>query len=190
MAQNEEDLDLDVEPPKASGAGGMKKILLFSGIGVLLVALSVTTTLLLIGNKGTGPVADSVEKADDHGAQAVDKEKAADKTGHIGKSPVYLNLDPPFVVNLNDDSGVRFLQVAVSAMAYDPTALEKVEHNMPLVRHHLVLLFSSQKFADIKTPEGKEKLQAEALEVTRRALKDAIGQPLVEAIYLTSIVGQ
>lgn len=179
MVQNEQDLDLDIDNA-AKGGGGWKKLVLFGLIGTLLIAVSVTTTLLLL--KDDGDTAGASEAATNTGGEQA---KPAEK-----KTPVYLSLDPPFVVNLNDDSGVRFLQVQVSVMTYSQEALDKVELHMPMVRHYLVLLFSSQSFSELKTREGKEKLQKAALETVRQALTEATGQPLVEQVFLPSIVGQ
>jgi flagellar basal body-associated protein FliL len=53
-----------------------------------------------------------------------------------------------------------------------------------------MLLFSSQKFADIKTREGKLKLQHEALQVVQKALGNITGGPVIDALYLSSLVGQ
>lgn len=185
MAQKDEDLDLDVEAEKPKKGGKLGKILLFGGVGVLVVAMAVTITVLLMrGGPQEGTAAEpAAEKASPEATPAKSKK-------NVGKTPLYLDLDPAFVVNLDDDSGVRFLQVAVSVMAYSQEALDKVQANMPLIRHHLVLLFSSQKFADIKTRDGKVALQEKALATVRNALKEVTGEALVEGLYLPSIVGQ
>lgn len=184
MAQKDEDLDLDVESEKPAKSGKLGKILLFSGVGVLIVAMAVTITILLMRGPAQEPAAAEAV------AEKAAPEPAAKTKKNVGKTPLYLDLDPAFVVNLNDDSGVRFLQVAVSVMAYSQEALDKVQANMPLVRHNLVLLFSSQKFEDIKTRDGKVALQEKALSTVRNALKEVTGEPLVEGLYLPSIVGQ
>lgn len=181
MAQKDDDLDLDVTAEKPAKGGKLGKILLFVAMGMLLVGLSVTTTLLLIDDGA--PQSAATDETEEAAPQ-----KAAAK-GASAK-PLYLTLDPAFVVNLNDDSGVRFLQVSVSLMTYSQEALDKIEAHMPLLRHHLVLLFSDQKFADLKTREGKTKLQEQALATVREALVEVTGEPLVEAVYLPSIVGQ
>ncbi len=187
MAQRDEDLDLDVEAAPAKKRRPWGKIALFASIGVLVVALSVTVTLLLLRS---GPSADAQAAAPAAENAKPKKAEHDTKTAQGHKTPHYLNLDPPFVVNLDDNSGVRFLQVAVSVMSYKAENLDEVKENMPVVRHYLMLLFSSQKFADIKTREGKVKLQSEALATVRKALKQATGEPLVDAVYLPSIVGQ
>lgn len=182
MAQNEQDLDLDIDSSAGSGGGAWKKIALGALIVILLVAVSITTTLLLLG--GSNGDSNTPDQAGEEEAAAAAEDSGTHKTPH------YLSLDPPFVVNLNDDSAVRFLQVKVSVMAYSPESLEQVKAHMPMLRHHLVLLFSSQKFAEIRTREGKQRLQKEAREVVRQALSEATGKPLVEQVFLPSIVGQ
>jgi flagellar FliL protein len=189
MAQNDEDLDLDVAGNAKPKGGAWKKIVLFSVIGVLLIGLSVTTTMLFLGTNKAAP--EAVAEQDNGGTKSAEKAKEVKKPAeHKTGTRHYLNLDPPFVVNLNDDSNVRFLQVQVSVMAYSEEALETVKLHMPVIRNDLVLLFSSQKFSDIRTPEGKKKLQKEALDTVRSSLEKAAGKPLVEALYLPSIVGQ
>lgn len=177
------DLDDDQPaPPPAKGAG--KPWLLIGVVVALAVALAVTATLLLVGG-GREETA------------AVDPAKAAAKGGDhkegkeaLVKTPLYLEVAPPFVVNLNEADTIHFLQVEVSLMAYDQPSLDKVKEQLPVVRHHLVVLFGKQTFADILSEEGKRRLQADARTIVQEALTKATGKPLVEDVYLTSIVGQ
>ena len=189
MAKVDEDLDLDVESKKKSGGGNMKNIIIFSLLGLLLVGLSITTTLLILGgNKGSAPAATDEPVAEQHA-----EEKAADHGSEKGDAThaAYLNLDPAFVVNLDTkDSDIRYLQVSVSVQVNNESDLEIVKKHMPVIRHHLVLLFSSLDFNDIRSAEGKNKLTDEALKVIRAALTKAAGKPVVEAVYFPSIVGQ
>lgn len=166
-------------PPPAANAGGRPWLLI--GVVVLLsVALAVTGTLLFVGGK-----ADAKHPADVAGDDSQPK-PGADAI----KTPLYLEVAPPFVVNLNETGAVHFLQVEVSLMAYDQSTLDKVREQLPLIRHHLVLLFGDQTFADIRSQEGKVKLQGKAREIVREALTKAVGAPLIEDLYLTSVVGQ
>lgn len=192
MAQNDDDLDLDVEAtPAKAGGGGWKKIALFAGGGVLLVAISVMATILVLHTTGAAQQVAATAKS-----KPTPKKVAAPAPANTGQAqqgkgtPNYLDLNPPFVVNLNDNSGIRFLQVGVSVMTYDKQNLQLVKNNMPVVRNSLMLLFSSQKFADIKTREGKLKLQHEALQVVQKALANITGKPVIDKLYLSSLVGQ
>lgn len=189
MAKVDEDLDLDVESKKKPGGGNMKNIIIFSLLGLLLVGLSITTTLLILGgNKNAAPAATTEAVAEKQV-----EEKASEPAGEkgAGTHAAYLNLDPAFVVNLDSkDSDIRYLQVSVSVQVKNESDIEIIKKHMPVIRHHLVLLFSSLDFNDIRSAEGKNKLTDEALKVIRSALTKAAGAPIVDAVFFPSIVGQ
>jgi len=105
--------------------------------------------------------------------------------------PLFLALDPPFVVNFDSEQSVRFLQITVQLMSRDPATIEMLKTNDPIVRNDLLLLFGNQKYAQLATREGKEALRAEALADVRKVLEAAGGHPEhVEAVYFTSFVMQ
>jgi flagellar FliL protein len=105
--------------------------------------------------------------------------------------PLYVALDPPFVVNFEADQAVRFLQVTVQVMSRDPATIEQLKANDPVVRNDLLLLFGNQKYTVISTREGKEQLRTQALETVRQIVTTAGGNPeRVEAVYFTSFVMQ
>lgn len=169
-------------PAPAPNAGG-RPWLLIGVVALLSVALAVTGTLLFVsGGKADAEAAADAATATDDGHPKPGADAA--------KTPLYLEVTPPFVVNLNEADAVHFLQVEVSLMAYDQPTLDKAREQLPLIRHHLVLLFGDQTFADIRSQEGKVKLQGAAREIVRAALTKAVGAPLIEDLYLTSVVGQ
>jgi flagellar FliL protein len=105
--------------------------------------------------------------------------------------PIYVNLDPPFVVNFEAESMVRFLQVTVSLMTRDLPTEEILRKNDPRIRNDLLLLLSNQKYEDISSREGKEKLQAASLEAVRNVVQSAGGESAkVESLYFTAFVMQ
>lgn len=105
--------------------------------------------------------------------------------------PIYVALDPPFVVNFETEALVRFLQITVQVMTRDPLTADLVRHNDPVVRNDLLLLFANQRYEQIATREGKERLREEALAAVRRVVEAAGGRPeLIEAVYFTSFVMQ
>jgi len=125
-----------------------------------------------------------------HAAPAAHAEGAA-KEAEKPKLPAqYLALDPSFVVNLDDESASRYLQVEVQVMARDAAALEAVKLHQPRIRNALLLLFGQQKPADLDSRAGKEKLQAAVLTEIQKVLKDETGKPGIEAVYFTSFVMQ
>jgi len=118
------------------------------------------------------------------------------KTAHAAAKkpvgpPLYLPLDPPFVVNFQADQLVRFLQVSVEVMSRDQKTLDLLKNNDPVVRNDLLILLANQKYTDLSTPAGKEQLRADSLAAIRKDLVQAGGDPkLVEAVYFTSFVMQ
>ncbi len=102
----------------------------------------------------------------------------------------YQPLDPPFVVNFDDQGVLRYVQISVSIMARDQKALDKVKENDPQIRYRLILLFSGQTFAELGTPAGKEKLQQKTLEEIQKILIAETGTPGIEAVYFTNFVMQ
>jgi len=105
--------------------------------------------------------------------------------------PLYLPLDPPFVVNFQADQLVRFLQISVQVMSRDQKTLDLLKNNDPVVRNDLLILLGNQKYTELSTPAGKEQLRTDALAAIRKDLVQAGGDPKsVEAVYFTSFVMQ
>jgi flagellar FliL protein len=103
---------------------------------------------------------------------------------------LYLALDPAFVVNFHNEQAMSYLQVGVTLMAHDPAALQAVKESDPVIRNALVMLFSSQDYAELSDTAGKQKLQAKALQAVQKILQDRTGKAGVDALYFTSFVMQ
>jgi flagellar FliL protein len=105
--------------------------------------------------------------------------------------PRYINLDPPFVVNFEAESAVRFLQVAVGVMTRDQATEQLIKDNDPRVRNDMLMILSGQSYATVSSAEGKEALRQKCLEATRNIVGEMQGDPAkVEALYFTSFVMQ
>jgi flagellar FliL protein len=176
-------------------------VLLLVAGALLLVATSVSTTLLLARSDGgrettvTEDGAADTAKAEDTKAagKKTKKTKAKDKRkdSNDEAAPVaYLALDPPFVVNIGQAETVRFLQVSMEVMTRDPAVLEDVKRHMPAIRNNLVLLLSAQTYETLSAPQGKEQIRTTALGEIQKILKEHTGKPGVEAVYFTGFVMQ
>jgi flagellar FliL protein len=105
--------------------------------------------------------------------------------------PRYINLDPPFVVNFEAESMVRFLQVTVGVMTRDIEVEKLVKDNDPRVRNDMLLILSNQTYASVSTLEGKEQLRSRCLDAIRTIVREMGGDAnKVEALYFTSFVMQ
>ena len=110
--------------------------------------------------------------------------------GRSGKAAVYFAIDPPLVVNFEDGSAVRFLQITMEIMAHDQKAIESVQKNVPLIRNNLLLLMSNRNYQTMMSREGKEKLRQEALTEIRAVQKKEGGGPDIDDLLFTTFVVQ
>ncbi len=170
MASTEE-LDLDVQQKPA----GKKHLILYIVIGLLVLALGAATAVLLMksGHK-TGSTAS---------ASAGTSSEAQVRATH------YLPIDK-LVVNFGENSPVRFLQVDLQVMAYDPAALKVVQDNMPEVRNDILMLLAGQNYSAVSTPAGKETLRGEILGKVQHIVDQNAKGEKVDAVYFTEFVMQ
>ena len=106
-----------------------------------------------------------------------------DKDGNPAPPPMapapglILTLDP-FMVNLSDGGGRRFLRVIVSLDVGDAAMQQEIVSRMPRIRDSLLLLFGSKNSNELSTTAGKLKLRSEILKSVNNVLgiKDKITQ--------------
>ncbi|MES2151030.1 MAG: flagellar basal body-associated FliL family protein [Pseudomonadota bacterium] len=102
------------------------------------------------------------------------------------KGGAYVRIEP-ITVNLFDLS--QYLQIALSAKGGSPEAAARLVERMPMVRHALILLLSSQHSEEILTPKGKTML----LDKLKKAINGAIkldGHDGVEDVVMESFIVQ
>jgi flagellar FliL protein len=105
--------------------------------------------------------------------------------------PRYITVDPPFVVNFESQSVVRFLQVAVGVMTRDAAVETLIKDNDPRVRNDLLMILSNQTYETVASAEGKEALRKRCLDSVRAIVAEMKGDPnKVEALYFTTFVMQ
>jgi flagellar protein FliL len=103
----------------------------------------------------------------------------------------YVTLDPPFVVNFEAESTVRFLQISIGIMTRDEKVEAVIKANDPRIRNDLLLILGNQNYDTVSKLEGKEDLRKRCLEAVRAVVLDSGGDgPKVEALYFTSFVMQ
>lgn len=155
-----------------------------SGSATLIATIAVALLAALLA--GGGVYWFTVKSTDATAqAQTVGKNKTA-------KGPaIYVEFDPPFVVNFEARGMTRFLQIAIQAMTRDPLTADLIKRHDPVIRNDLLFLLSSQTYETISTREGKEKLRAEALQVVANAIDAEGGNgESVEQLFFTSFVMQ
>ena len=109
--------------------------------------------------------------------------------GGGGGASNYYAIDPPLVVNFEEGSAVRFLQITMELMAHDKGAIDGATKNVPLIRNNLLLLMSNRDYTTLMSRDGKEKLRQEARAEVNKILKKE-GSPEVDDVLFTSFVVQ
>lgn len=122
------------------------------------------------------------------------KEHAPAKQEKVTESKgpaIYMPLEPPFVVNFQNQDMVRFLQIGVQILTRDAGTAEHIKQNDPSIRNDLLLLLANQEYATLTSREGKESLRQQSLETVRKVIGREGGKPeAVEAVLFTSFVMQ
>lgn len=155
----------------------MKKIIIIV-VAVLVLAGAGIAAYIFLGSDSSG---DAAETAGAEVGQAEELEQE--------EEPIYMPLDPAFVVNFEHNGGIRYLQLSLQIMAYDQAVLDKVAANIPAVRNNLIMLFSGQDYDYLTTLEGKENLRQEVRASINQVVrfKDKSG---VNEVFFTGFVMQ
>ncbi|WP_373188188.1 flagellar basal body-associated FliL family protein [Halopseudomonas sp.] len=165
-----------IQEPTAEGEGtpvkSKKKLLILIGAAFLAVLLS------------AGGVAYFLLSGDDEVT-----EQAADAEP-LRQVALYQPMDPAFVVNFTHEGRRRYMQVNVVLMGRDPELMAALSQHMPLLRNELVLQFSSEEYASLFTPEGKDALRERATLAVKAMLEKELGNPVIESVLFTNIVLQ
>ncbi len=150
-----------------------KKLFIFAGIGVVVVAAIVAALFLtgiLGGNKKEG-------EGDEHAKAEEAKLKEAPRPALELKE---------FVVNLADSDTPRYLKtVLVLELTSDPVKVA-CEKSMAPIRSTIVELLSSKTYAEVKDIKGKTRLRHEIIV----RLNEILGMSGVTQVYFTDFIIQ
>ncbi len=97
----------------------------------------------------------------------------------------FYSLDP-FIVNLQDNVGTRYLKLTVQLELDSPSLQAEIESHLPKIRDAVIILLSSKSYADIGTVEGKYRLRDEIVQRVNKFLSGG----RVKTAYFTDFVIQ
>lgn len=142
-------------PADASAPAKPKsKKLLFIIIGVVVLALVGAGAALFLMKKN---------QAEDGEGDGSEETHAAETPKNDPKTPpTFLPLDA-MVVNLADEGGNRFVQMAITLQLADPKVAEEIKVFMPTIRNSILMLISQRTAEQILKIEGKEALIKEII---------------------------
>lgn len=169
MAIEEKEIELDDSNKK----GGNGKLVLIIVLAIILVSGATVGALFFTGVIGGGD-------------KGQDTEEQEESLGPV----TYFELSPEFVVNFEGEQKASYLQVDIQLMTRTPEAIKVFEEHAPLIRNNILLLLSGQKYDELRTMAGKEKMRAEVLATVQEIVQAELGKPAVEAVYFTSFIMQ
>lgn len=193
-AKDDKDLDLDTDN---TGKSKTNLLIIILIIVILAVGGGVAAMFLLGGGDK-----DAEDKAADNAGGGQLPTKAA---------AIYSTLRPTFIINFEDTSKARYLQVDIAVMSRNQSAIDLTQEHLPVIRNNIITILSGQTFDALNTRKGKEKLRADILksinntitaEVTNTptpaAEEDSDDQPAsypagtayIESVYFTSLIMQ
>jgi flagellar FliL protein len=167
-----EDLDLGEEK-----SGKSKLIIIIAVVVLLLVGGGVAAFFLLGGEEEETSEGEAAAEAEVSESTAVEKGPAQ-----------YHDMDPAFVINLSGKPSL--LQVGINVRVTSDAMVEFLDHNDPMIRHHLLNLLQAVDAKALQERAAKEALQAQLLDEINRIVKELSGPGEVEALFFTSFVMQ
>ena len=176
MANDDQDLELDLEEDEngKEDSGGSKKLI------IIIVA-----AVLLIG----GGAAAFFMMGDDS-AQLAEGENPDGEVIEEKGPAIYVGVPNAITANLAGDRRSRTVQIKMSFLVRSEEAKEHIRQHMPQLKNDVLMLVSQKDAKELKTPEGRQKLQAEALATVQKTLTELVGEPTIEKVLFVSFVMQ
>ena len=164
-----EDIGKDVDQEKAPPSGKFPLKLILIGVAVLVLA-------------GGGYVGWTMVKTD--------PEVAADPSASNQKAPEpevgqTFSMDP-FVVNLNEAGGKRYLKSKIELEYMEEGVLKELESRLPQMRDVILLHLSSKSLDEVQSVDGKIELKNALIKRINQILK----QGKIRNLYFTQFVIQ
>jgi len=192
--------DKDKAKQEPAAKGGSKKLLIIIAAAVLVLGGGGAGAFFFM-HKSAADEEVSADSGEGEQADAKDtkkeKGKAKGKKDKKGKAAepklpaIYVEFQPPFVVNFDAKGVMRFLQVSMQVMTRDHETSELIKLHDPKIRNNMLLLLGSQTLDTISTMEAKEELRKKALETIVKIVDDEGGEgKQVEDLFFTSFVMQ
>ena len=181
----------DAEKP-AEEAKKKSKLVPMIGSGVVVLAGAVAALWYL----GIGPFAGGAPKHAEATAAVEEEGHGGGGGGHgeeaapghgggeAGKGSL-LSLDP-FIANLADDGGRRYLKATFQVDFGTAEIPPAMQARLPQTRDLLLTLFTSKTFDEIRTPEGKQQLREEII----ARVNQVLDRDLAKAVYFTEFIVQ
>ena len=176
MADDDQDLELDVEEQDGEeNKGGSKKLIIIIIAAVVLIGGGAAAFFLLGG--------------EDSASEEIVEQDEQEVVEEIGPA-IYVGVPNAITANLPGAKKSRTVQIKMSFMVRSDEAEQNVKLHMPQLKNDVLMLVSQKNADELKTPEGRIKLQQEALETVKKTMTGLVSDPTVERVLFVSFVMQ
>lgn len=163
--------------PEQAPAGKLSKKMLLIAAGVLVLLVGGVTAFMLLG--GEKPAPQETAQGTAGGTLAATPAGQPEVIGPM------VDIEP-FIVNILDQDGTRYLKAAITLEMADAEAVEAVNQRMPQLRDAILLLIGNKSFNELSDLQGKLQLRSELLDRLNKILSNGS----VRKIYFTDFVVQ
>ncbi|OIP44082.1 MAG: flagellar basal body protein FliL [Deltaproteobacteria bacterium CG23_combo_of_CG06-09_8_20_14_all_60_8] len=171
----------DPETKDTEGEGAPKKkskLMLFIGLGVGIALLGGGGFFAYTKFLAHKPAVEA-GNAQEEKATGEEKGKAKEAMGEM------LVLEP-FVVNLADPKGKRYLKIRIELEIDGKETMAKAEKLKPKMRDTVIMMLTSLSFEEVMSPEGKIRIRDELMDRFNQIMKPE----RIQQIYFTDFVVQ
>lgn len=170
------------EDSEEKGKGGLMKILIPVGIGVVALAIGAGAMFFVLNSK--------LQEVEEALAQKEEEMTQTTAKTDSNRDALYQDLDPVFTVNIEGDNTEHYLTLGISVMSFDQGSYEAVQLYRPIIRDSLLIMLSDANFEELLSPEGKEALRVKVKETIVEVLDDNQQLSDVEDVYFTKFLMQ
>lgn len=161
----------------------------------MMLIIIVVAVVLVLGAAAAGYFLFTGQKTkasdkEDHGSE-LKKEQVSEKGSKGGGSEGEhtsgnLKLLDPFIVNLADAEGQRYLKAVIQLEVDRPEGEGEIQVKLPQIRDEILMILSNKTFEDVSTTAGKKMVKREIASAVNRYITS--GQ--VTQVYFTEFVVQ
>ena len=176
MANEDQDLELDLEEEVVGNSGGLsKKMLMIIGFAVLLIGGGLAAFLLLTG---------------DDTPEVITEGEGTTEIVEVKEKAQYVGVPEAITANLQGKKRNRTVQIKMSFMVRGDDAVEAVKTHMPRLKNDVLMLVSLQSADRVAEPEGRRELKQKSLATVQATMTNLVGEPTIDEVLFISFVMQ
>lgn len=156
---------------KLDNGGGKKKLFIIIGAVVLLVVVGVVVFMMMWSS------------------EPQESEQTQQLLAESNKI-FYVSIPSPIVLKVVSKPKGHIMQLRLSLMVRGEENKKLAEHHLPAILSAISSSLYDLDFAEVQTPEGKEKIKETALKSVQSKLKQLENKPVVEKVLYDGFIIQ